>query len=567
MSLVELALPSKARASDRTKTIAEPEPTRLANLERRLAFLVPLVVALPTAWVLVIHYHSIYQDAMTRVANAYYVLYSRDPHLAAIGFVWTPLPSILEMPLLLFKGVWPALTREAFAGSIMSCLYYALACHQIYRYCEDLGVRRLARWGLWLAFAANPLVFYYGLNGMSEILLVLIFIFCTRQLTEYLRSGDSGPLILAGVGLAAGYMVRNEATAAVLASGVVVLIFAYGRAAGDRRTRRVTAITDLALYISPFVMAFAIWALISWVIVGSPLEGFTSINGQVEQFKLSGQYQVQATLAGRLGFAVHGALSVAPFLPAVLLVALLWRLRKGDMRVLAPVTIPLAAVMFNVSAYTARTIFPEYRFYIYACPAVVMMAAHLASNRANERAGSARDVFRSKARCALAVLMSLVGIVTVAATLGSETQLAQADRFELAYILWPHAHDASLDVPRGLEVDVQLARLFDSLNPGNGGVLVDNATCGVPPIILNSRHPKEFAIPNDEDYLQKFGDPYQFGVRYALAPDPSQEPVDQVDTRLPSLYGNGGGMATLVRQLVIPGCGTFRVYRFLPSSN
>jgi hypothetical protein len=27
-------------------------------------------------------------DALSRTANAYYVLYSRDPHLAAIGFIW-----------------------------------------------------------------------------------------------------------------------------------------------------------------------------------------------------------------------------------------------------------------------------------------------------------------------------------------------------------------------------------------------------------------------------------------------------------------------------------------------
>ena len=37
-------------------------------------------------------------DAWSRITNAYYVLYSRDPHLAAIGFIWNPLPSLMAIP-------------------------------------------------------------------------------------------------------------------------------------------------------------------------------------------------------------------------------------------------------------------------------------------------------------------------------------------------------------------------------------------------------------------------------------------------------------------------------------
>ena len=39
------------------------------------------------ASVLVFGHHSIVGDAWSRVANSYYALFSRDPHLAAIGFV------------------------------------------------------------------------------------------------------------------------------------------------------------------------------------------------------------------------------------------------------------------------------------------------------------------------------------------------------------------------------------------------------------------------------------------------------------------------------------------------
>jgi len=62
----------------------------------------------------------IFPDSMSRVANGYYVVFSRDPHLAAIGFVWNPLPSLAAIPLLLLSPLIPVLASKAFAGVIVS---------------------------------------------------------------------------------------------------------------------------------------------------------------------------------------------------------------------------------------------------------------------------------------------------------------------------------------------------------------------------------------------------------------------------------------------------------------
>src|SRR5690348_959004 len=48
--------------------------------------------------------HVIVGDAAARVAQAWYVIGSRDPHLAAIGFVWNPLPSVAAIPLVAGRG-------------------------------------------------------------------------------------------------------------------------------------------------------------------------------------------------------------------------------------------------------------------------------------------------------------------------------------------------------------------------------------------------------------------------------------------------------------------------------
>ena len=96
-----------------------------ARVERLLAFFLPFAGYLSVAVLLDLVYHSVVGDATSREANAYYVFFSNDPHLAAIGFVWNPLTSLTEMPLILLKGLWPALTAEAFASGIMSSVFMA----------------------------------------------------------------------------------------------------------------------------------------------------------------------------------------------------------------------------------------------------------------------------------------------------------------------------------------------------------------------------------------------------------------------------------------------------------
>src|SRR6202030_796248 len=92
-----------------------------------------------------LRYHSIIGDAASREANGYYVFFSNDPHLAAIGFVWNPLASITDMPLILLKGIWPALTVDELAAAIMSSIFMAGACYPLVRFMHDLGGRPLAR--------------------------------------------------------------------------------------------------------------------------------------------------------------------------------------------------------------------------------------------------------------------------------------------------------------------------------------------------------------------------------------------------------------------------------------
>src|SRR3982074_579514 len=93
-----------------------------------------LAGSLAAATYLVFGVHVVIGDALSRVANAQYVLFSRDPHLAAIGFVWNPLPSLVELIVLPFRSLWPVLAQVGFAANLMSALFMAGAVYQLLRF-------------------------------------------------------------------------------------------------------------------------------------------------------------------------------------------------------------------------------------------------------------------------------------------------------------------------------------------------------------------------------------------------------------------------------------------------
>src|SRR5512138_1944283 len=97
---------------------AAPVAARRWPTERRVVLAAALVVYVALAcWMW--RQQFIPQDAVSRVANGYYVLFSRDPHLAAVGIVWNPLPSLVLLPLLPLGALVPALVRDGLVAALV----------------------------------------------------------------------------------------------------------------------------------------------------------------------------------------------------------------------------------------------------------------------------------------------------------------------------------------------------------------------------------------------------------------------------------------------------------------
>src|SRR4051812_17837220 len=61
-------------------------------------------------------------DAVSRAVLAHNIILSRDPHLAAIGFIWSPLQSMVELP---FIALLVPFKQTIFAAQITSVLFSA----------------------------------------------------------------------------------------------------------------------------------------------------------------------------------------------------------------------------------------------------------------------------------------------------------------------------------------------------------------------------------------------------------------------------------------------------------
>src|SRR5690606_38477074 len=101
----------------------------------------------------------VHTDAMSRVANAFYVLYSKDPHLGAIGFIWTPLPSIAALFFLLFYPLFPPLASSGLAGICMSSLFAGLTAVLLLQAGDRFELPRWLSTLLAILFAFNPFMF------------------------------------------------------------------------------------------------------------------------------------------------------------------------------------------------------------------------------------------------------------------------------------------------------------------------------------------------------------------------------------------------------------------------
>lgn len=530
---------------------------RWLSSEGMWAFVLPLAVYLAGGAYLAFHVHVVMVDTFFRLGNAHWAMYSRDPHLAAIGFVWSPLPAVGLLPLLLFKPLLPGLVENGYASNVQSSLFMAGAVVQLRAALAELGLRRPLRLLLTALFALHPMIVYYGMNGMSEALLVFFLIMAARRLVAWLDRPTPGALILTGLALAAGYLSRYEALAAGIGTAGLVVVMSYLRSGGPSSGRRAHALADGMIVVSPLLFVFAAWATASWLIVGTPFAQYGSAYGNSAQHAIySSQIAAQTGQGSNLAltylFAQLQLLEqFGPVIVAIAVVAAIWR---RDPRVLAPLAVLGSALAFAAYAFVSGQTFGWLRFYILIVPLATLLAGCALGPRptAIPVPGSRPPRFWATARRAAAVV-AVCGLLAAALPTAGRGlfngRLAREENFYLTAALSPSQSTSGTAGPAGQvlkrwNADRSAARYLDSLRLPPGSVLIDTAFSAG--IVLYSKRPRQFVITSDRDFDAAVADPAGARVRYLLTIPPDDlGRLEALNRTYPSVYEDGARIGTL----------------------
>jgi hypothetical protein len=551
--------------------------------EACLTFILALAAYITVGVLIDFVYLAFGGDEASRLADAFYVLYALDPHLASIGFIWNPLTSVGDLPFLVFWPLWHDLASHSFAASLQSAFAMAGAVYQLRASLAEAGVSRAPRLVLTALFALNPAIVYYAGNGMSEAMYLFTLLLTTRYLLRWLHDGRVRWLVLSGVALGLAYLARNEAAGAAIFGAAVVAIVSFSRAGGARRARVSTAITDMAIFVIPFMMSFFGWAIASYVILGQPFPQLTSQYGNSAQMRVAPGPE-EGPLLARLSVELHAVLAFAPLLPIVLIVALLTARRHRDLRMLASVGILGGGLAFDMIGFLTNHIGWAMRYFITAVPLGLLLAgcalsglsvplrkpaggASLARRPADAAIVSGRGKaaritlgWGAVASVTLALALGIPGIILTGQAMLFNPTMEYGTR--MGFVLNLAAYREQPNEFSGVQI---VDQYLEGLNLPNGSIIMDTFDACGPDIVLDASDPKIFMITADRAFKKTLAAPLLFHARYLLvAPDSGLWTLDAINSAYPTLYNTGAGFARLVHTFpddVV--CPTFRLYRVL----
>ncbi len=547
----------RTRASGLARVASEPV----------LVAVLSFALYLSTAIALDFHYLTFNGDAVSRMANGFYVLFSRDPHLAAVGFVWNPGTSIADLVPLLFYHLWTPLASHMFGASLVSAFCMAGGVYQVRCALAEWGVPAAARLILVAAMALNAMIVYYGGNGMSEGLYLFTLLAACRYLLRWLRNDDLASLVYSAVALGFCYLARNEAVGPAMLGGVLVIGVGYARRCGERSARLWGALTDGVLFEIPVLTAFVGWAIASYVITGQPFQQFTSLYGTTSQIKVAGN----AAFHARVMQDVRDVFYLAPTLPLLLVVVLLVARKKRDLGVLAPIAILGGALSFDLLAYLNNSIQPWFRYFITAIPLEVLLVGGLcATTPAVIRA--ARDVppkpadvrhwsFGFFAAALSLVLLVPTNITTIEGMANPDVGYEEIQH--LGFIFAKHPSAFEEEARTTYPAEVAMSDYLAGEHLSNGQVIVDNFSGCIPQVITMSPNPEIFVIPNDRDFQRTLADPLTFHAHYILDVDPTGDGgLTAPNVVFPNLWKTGDGFTKVTHVFSAKGeCPEFRLLK------
>jgi hypothetical protein len=494
----------------------------------------------------------VHSDSMSRVANAFYVLYSRDPHLGAIGFVWNPLPSVIELFLLLPYRWFPELASSALAGVIMSSVFAGMTAVLLARAAVEFGLSRWFAVLLSLSFSCNPFIFLFGANGLSDAPFIYFIMSAVIHLCHWMYGRRVGSLIRVSFMLALAFWTRYEAVPLGAALALAVVLIVFGVPASDPRVdaplernikfKLLQVEGTWALMLAPVVYSGLIWIWLNYLIMGNALYFLNSEYSNVAQSQGLGTDQQFVDMKGNplLGIIFVAKKTMYYSIPLASIILLrIWNRRwmVWDFLVLACLFASILALQFYM--LMKGTSYGWFRYFMYVLPITVAWLPY--------------ELSRVK-RSFMNYSIVLIGMVVSGYILTNALMSPEIAPDENKYL---HAQQYAA----GQQVEKEVAAYLDTELDGYN-ILMDSYSAYA--IILNSKYPSKFLITSDLSFKDSLQDPVGKGVDFILSPKPDKSSALSADnaTYL-NFYEKGTSWTKLYKEFG----GKWRLYQIIRPVN
>ncbi|MGH7203925.1 MAG: hypothetical protein ACREHC_05775 [Candidatus Levyibacteriota bacterium] len=166
------------------------------------------------------HWILAYGDAESHINIAKKVVNGLTPGFAQLGGIWLPMTHILMLPFVIADPLW----RTGLAGSLISGIFYVIACIYVFKLTRLITQHNFASFIAFIVFATNLNILYLQSTPMTEIPLIAFFILSSYYFVKYLHGKRVlSSLILAGLFAFGASLTRYDGWFLVLFETLIVI--------------------------------------------------------------------------------------------------------------------------------------------------------------------------------------------------------------------------------------------------------------------------------------------------------------------------------------------------------
>jgi hypothetical protein len=479
-------------------------------------------------------------DAVSRTANAYYVLNVRPYRFASMGLVWNPLPSTLQLPFVALAKLWKPFVTKGVGAACVSALFAAWSASILLDTFLRMKVPRPWALAFTLLIALQPYIFFYGANGMSEMISFAFTVMIVCNLTLWMRQGAPEFLVRIAVGFAGLFLTRYESIPFAAAVGLSVathILFSRRERryhqGGGRKEAWFYIEGTMILVFAPMAYAALMWLLYNWVISGNPLY---FLNSGYSMLAYSAYYTAYGGPAEVLGFLWARTWPFLTMTGAILAVRLvrkqLWR---PDTLIFLMCALVLTAFQFVMLMNGSSAGYVRYMCY----PLLICCAWLPYELAPRDPAEGERALSGPGARRFYAAALIALGV-----WFGWAFQNDEIIREDTLFLL-----------PEG---STQMADYINSRLP-ESRILMDAYRAYY--VFMSLDNPDSVVISSSLGFYESLADPAAHGVEYIMVPESgSYGDMDAVNIAYRSLYYGGAPWCEEVASI-----GEFKLFRVTDS--